>query len=155
MSKILSNIELCCCSLGDRPADCTATVVGHDLTIMYEDLWKSHRTHQLSKQISVQQVTDCLTQIINKRGSIPSRIVLLPFHELQRKKLEEKLLQYQEKSTQVDARTAEPYNKQKNDITELVVRTAKNAKNTMQRESPAARFRPAIGVFCGPKSEKT
>ena len=76
---------------------------------------QSHRTHWQSKPISAHRVTDCLTQINNRRDSSSSGIVLVSFYKRppDRKEVEEILLQYEEKGTQVKAHTAEWFSKQK------------------------------------------
>ena len=94
---------------GDIPATCVAIFVPS----CTKDHQKSHRTHWQSKQISVHLVTDCLTQMNNKRGSISSGIVSIPFCN----RLTEK-----RKNTELTERTAELYSKQGNaDIPELVI----------------------------------
>ena len=87
-------------------------------------------------------MTDCLTQIKNKRGSISSGTVHSILQIPHRNKLT-KQLQYQGKGTEVDARTVELYSKQGNsDIPELIVIDENDAlrkeKNTTQKESPSA-----------------
>ena len=83
---------------------------------------KSHRTDRQSNQISLHRVTECLTQINNKRGSISSRIVLIPLSKrLTEKNLKQNYFSNQDNGTDLGARTAELYSKQGNtDVTELV-----------------------------------
>ena len=61
-------------------------------------------------------------KINNSKGSISSGVMIVQFLHFFREKLEEELLQYQEKGTEANARTAELYSKQENtDFSEVVV----------------------------------
>ena len=68
-------------------------------------------------------MTECLTQINNKRDSISSGIVLISFCKpLAEKSWKKELPQYQQMGTEVDARTVELYSKQGNtDIKEHLI----------------------------------
>ena len=98
---------------GDVPAECIARVVGHDQTILFEHQ-KSHRTHRQSKNISVHQVTDCLTETKDKRGSTSSGIVLLPFNNSVTEQSFKKnnFSINKKKSTEVNTRTTKLYREQ-------------------------------------------
>ena len=126
---------------GDVPAERLARVVEHVQTMLSstKDHQKSHRTHRQSEHMSVHQVTDCLTQINNNRGSISSGMGKFHFQALHGKNLKKKCFSIK-KGTEVDARTAELYSKQGNtDLTELVVSDeTTSAADTLEKESPAA-----------------
>ena len=63
--------------------------------------------------MSLHLVAHCLTETNNRKGSISSRnCVNSIFQGPHRKEFEKQLLQFQEKGTEVDARTAEVYSEQ-------------------------------------------
>ena len=100
-------IQSCCCSCWRRTKE-------HQ---------KSHHPHRQSKKIFVYRVTDCLTQVNNRTRLDPKGSGLnFVLHCPNKDEPTKELLQYQEKGTEVDERTAEAHSKQENtDITELVL----------------------------------
>ena len=67
-----------------------------------------------SKQMSVHRMTDCLSKIHNKRGSVTSGIVLIPFYNLSKKTMQQ--------GTGIDKRTAKLYSDQGNtELTKFIV----------------------------------
>ena len=100
VSKMVSNIQLCCCSMRRRSSS------------MYcKSRWTRSEAIQADFRASGDRLLDPDQQ--QKRLDLIRNLVDSILQTPQRKELEEELLQYQEKGTEVKARTAELYSEQK------------------------------------------
>ena len=121
--KNISNIQLCCCSLRRHSAECMASVVGRNQTVLHErpsGVAPHAPPIQADVRASGGRSLDSDQQ--QKRLNFIRNCANSIFASPSQKELETTFLQYQEKGAEVDAHTAELYSKQGNTyINELVI----------------------------------